>query len=608
MIDTTWSDRRAWRGEADAAAIVRPEPEWRLPVASIALTHWEEHCHECAVPHCYVECPVYRARADRRCRRFDYGCVPDSRFRGPYGYGIDLRFGRWAKLETEFHAVSVSPWVAKITDTLSRGVSAVARALWPLVVWATPIRRTTWVTEHARNWLLRQLSRGARPRADLFVIEVYNLQSFDVPLVVQCATGGAVFHRRSITLRSGVNRVEVATRDLGLHGVDKARVSVFPDNDLNARLIFTWLDFVGSRQQPQQTGPDHVAQSAIPAAKVKCIAWDLDNTVWNGVLIEDGADGVALRQEVLDVIKELDGRGIVHTILSKNTHEQAWEALQKFGVHEYFVFPAINWGSKSRNLIQVASRMNIGLDAFAFVDDSPFERDQIAAHLPMVRVFTEKDVPRLPSMEPMFVPVTEMSRQRRLTYLVEMQREAFRASVGGDDLAFLRSCEICASFFKPRTPEETARCLELVQRSNQLNLCARRYTQQEFESLLASGAMECFGIRCADRFGDYGVVGFVSVRKGAEPLIEDLVISCRVAKRRVEHSLIRWLGERYASEGASTLAATLVHTSRNGVLAEVFKDLPCETSGSTEAQTTYRLSSARLHEIPVVINVEEFLM
>ena len=146
--------------------------------------------------------------------------------------------------------------------------------------------------------------------------------------------------------------------------------------------------------------------------------------------------------------------------------------------------------------------------------------------------------------------------------------------------------------------------MELIQRSNQLNLCARRYTKQDFESLLASSVMECFGIRCADRFGDYGVVGFVSVRKGAEPLIEDLVISCRVAKRRVEHALIRWLGERYAGEGASTLAATLVHTSRNGVLAAVFKDLPFETIGSTEKQTTYRLSSARLHEIPAVVTIE----
>jgi HAD superfamily phosphatase (TIGR01681 family) len=149
-------------------------------------------------------------------------------------------------------------------------------------------------------------------------------------------------------------------------------LAVFPAEDCAPRMIFTWLDLVRLRAHPG-AGSGGEPPPEPPAAKVKCVAWDLDNTLWSGILVEDGPERIRLRPEVLAVIQELDQRGIIHTIVSKNTHEQAWAVLQALGLADYFVFPAINWGSKSANLRQVAKRINIGLDSFAFVDDTPFE-------------------------------------------------------------------------------------------------------------------------------------------------------------------------------------------------------------------------------------------
>lgn len=606
MFETTWADRKRFIPEKDAVGCAAPGEPWQLPVVRIALTHWEEHCHECAVPQCYAECLVYRARADKRCRRFDYGCVPDRRYRGSLGYGIDVRFGRWAKLETEFHRAAGPPSIVRSIDRFSRFSSWIARRLSPLLFFVPPIRRGTWAIEHARNMLLRWVSRWFAGDFTELAIEAYNMETSPVSLIVQCsAPTSGVFHRRSLPLQPGVNRLEVPFHELGIRDQEKVRVAVYPENDRNARVIFTWLDFVALANSPQAAGLVNTAPDARSAGQIKCIAWDLDNTLWDGVLVEDGFDKLRLRPEVIDVIRRLDERGVIHTVVSKNTHEQAWAALQAMKLAEYFVFPAINWGRKSESLAQVAKRINIGLDAIALVDDSAFERSEVESNLPMVRVFSDRDVPKLPTLPALDLPVTEMSKQRRSSYQAEMRREEFRARSGGDNVAFLLDCDIRATIFRPHTAEQITRCHELVQRSNQLNLGTRRYTSEQFESLLADDEIECFGIQCVDRFGDYGIVGFVSIRRGDEPTLVDLVLSCRVAKRRVEHALIKWLGYRYASQGNETLAATLTRSSRNGVLAEVFDDLPFDVVRQDETQIVYRLPLKRLPEILDVVTVVE---
>lgn len=147
---------------------------------------------------------------------------------------------------------------------------------------------------------------------------------------------------------------------------------------------------------------------------VKCVVWDLDNTVWDGVLLEDG--DVKLRPGVVEVIRTLDGRGILHSIASRNDHDAAMAKLEEFGIAEYFLYPQITWDNKSDSIRVIAETINIGIDTLAFVDDQPFERDEVSYAHPQVLCVDALDaerLPDLPRMQPRFV--TEDSRERHGT-------------------------------------------------------------------------------------------------------------------------------------------------------------------------------------------------
>src|SRR5690625_82784 len=109
--------------------------------------------------------------------------------------------------------------------------------------------------------------------------------------------------------------------------------------------------------------------------KVKCVVWDLDNTVWDGVLLE--GEGLVVRPGIREAMETFDKRGILQSIASKNEFEPAWERLEKFGLAEFFLYPQIGWGAKSESIRKIAEELNIGLDTFAFFDDQPFERDEV---------------------------------------------------------------------------------------------------------------------------------------------------------------------------------------------------------------------------------------
>ena len=114
--------------------------------------------------------------------------------------------------------------------------------------------------------------------------------------------------------------------------------------------------------------------------KIKCLVWDLDNTLWDGILLEDG--DVVLREGITDILKELDRRGILLSIASKNNREDALEKLREFGIDEYFIYPQIGWGSKADSISEIAASLNISTDTFAFIDDQPSEREEVKFVLP----------------------------------------------------------------------------------------------------------------------------------------------------------------------------------------------------------------------------------
>jgi len=176
------------------------------------------------------------------------------------------------------------------------------------------------------------------------------------------------------------------------------------------------------------------------------------------------------------------------------------------------------------------------------------------------------------------VPVTSASRQRRLSYLTEVHRDRAREVFAGDYLDFLRSCAIKVRIFKPSTAAETLRCLELIERTNQLNLSGRSYDAEAFDRMLRAPGNLCLAMECEDRFGNYGIVGFASVVEDAgQPMLLDFVMSCRVAQKRVEHSVFDWLARRARERGHRKLLADLRPTSKNKPLMKVFEDMRFST-------------------------------
>ena len=579
------------------------------------LLVWREHCAECAVPQCYAVCPLYVRRRDRKCARFVYGIVRNHCFSGPLAYGADIRFRRWGKLEAHLTGRYLGLRQVILLGYIDRAVTAVAnvaaRALSPI----DPYRRINGALSFCRSLLFNKLGRRGAT-FDGFAIECYSFQQEPCRLIVELRRSGITVFRQGLDLGFGYNCFEQAiTFPGGLSAEDAFDLMVYPDGDKELRLVFTCLDFlvrkpaVAQGEEAQAEGraaSTTIPSVGAPAAKVKCVAWDLDNTLWDGILVEDGESNVRLREEASDLVRWLDERGILQTIVSKNNHDDAMALLKRSGLDEYFLYPAIHWGQKSASLQQIADRLNIHIDTFALIDDSPFERSEVSTALPMVRTFSEHELGRLRTLPEFDVPITEASRRRRESYRTEMERERAREISGSDYLGFLRSCELRLRLFHPSSRDEVRRCLELIQRSNQLNLSSRRYGAEDFDELLAKPHMLCVAMECADRFGEYGIVGFASVDLGGpEPVAKDFVLSCRVAQKHVEHAFYSWLGETMRREGAQRLLIDLVKTTRNRPLVKVFEEMPFTTVSASGDRVLLSLDLLHAVERDGVVHLDD---
>ena len=325
-----------------------------------------------------------------------------------------------------------------------------------------------------------------------------------------------------------------------------------------------------SAENVRQTTGDEVTQDPTPAAAVKCVAWDLDNTLWDGVIGDDGADNVAVDPRALELIAALDERGVLQTIVSKNTHDVAWKKIEELKLDHYFLYPAIHWGPKSESLSAISKQLNINIDTFAVIDDNPFERREIVARFPQVRTYDPAtDLNDLLQRSEFNFSVSAESRNRRAKYQAEAKRKRIQTAWHGEFDAFLATCNMVLHISTP-TQNEIPRCLELIQRSNQFNLSTQRYSESEFLALLDDSSCECFALRVDDDFGSYGIVGFCAFRAERntqtdelEHTLIDFVLSCRVAQKRIEDAFLKWYARHLYARKSVRLFARLRVTDRN---------------------------------------------
>ncbi|GAA3437692.1 HAD-IIIC family phosphatase [Kutzneria kofuensis] len=298
--------------------------------------------------------------------------------------------------------------------------------------------------------------------------------------------------------------------------------------------------------------------------KIKCVVWDLDNTLWDGVLLED--DAVAVRQSVVDHIHRLDAMGVLNSVASKNDHEAAMAKLTELGLAEMFLFPQISWNAKSSSIERIAAKLNLGLDAFAFVDDQEFELAEVGHALPQVTCVDSAvmdEVLRRPEFRPRFV--TDESAQRRGMYQSQLARDEIESDFVGTSEEFLASLGMTFTI-APARREDLQRAEELTVRTNQLNSTGRTYSYDELDELRESPDHLLLVASLTDRFGSYGKIGLALVEKGSPDWrLNMMLMSCRVMSRGVGTVLLGHIMGLARAAGAG-LRADFVETGRNRMM------------------------------------------
>ncbi len=302
---------------------------------------------------------------------------------------------------------------------------------------------------------------------------------------------------------------------------------------------------------------------------IKCVVWDLDNTLWDGILLEDSE--VAVRSDTVAVIKALDSRGILNSIASKNDHESALAKLQQSGLSEYFLYPQINWNSKASSLREIARLLNIGIDTFAFIDDQPFERDEVAFELPEVLCIDANDIhriPAMPEMNPRFI--TEDSAKRRLMYLSDSQRDRAEKDFVGPNEQFLTTLNMVFTINQARE-NDLQRAEELTVRTHQLNTTGYTYSYDELDGLRQSDKHKLFIANLDDIYGPYGKIGLALVECDSTIwTIKLLLMSCRVMSRGVGTIMINYIMDLAKKQGVR-LQAEFVSTNRNRMMLVTYR-------------------------------------
>ncbi len=354
----------------------------------------------------------------------------------------------------------------------------------------------------------------------------------------------------------------------------------------------------------------------------KCLVLDLDNTVWGGVIGDDGLEGIVLGQgsaegeaflSVQRAALEYRSRGIVLAVSSKNDEAVA---LRPFRDHPEMllkedhisIFQA-NWQDKASNIELIAERLNIGIDSLVFLDDNPFERELVRRELPLVAV------PELPADPALYartlswagyfdaVAISEEDRKRAGFYKANAARNA--ALTSSTDLqGYLRSLEMVCTI-KPLDPVGRARVAQLINKSNQFNLTTRRYTESEVAAVEAMVGKFTMQVRLADKFGDNGMISVLIFDKGPEVWINDTwLMSCRVLGRSVEDAALAHVCAAAKAGGARKLVGIYLPTPKNQMAAEHYGRLGfVRVESRSDGATVWELDldAYRAPEFPMTV-------
>ncbi len=298
--------------------------------------------------------------------------------------------------------------------------------------------------------------------------------------------------------------------------------------------------------------------------KIKCVVWDLDQTIWHGILSED--ENVMVNNLAKATIIELDNRGILQSIASKNNAVEAMKKLKQLDLDKYFIYPQINWGPKYKSIENISKLINIGLDTIAFIDDQEFELDEVKFNFPEVMDINSKDLANL-LMKEEFIPrfYTKDSQRRREMYQSDIKRKQDEEKFSGSQYDFLKTLNMEVEIF-PAEIEDLNRVEELTMRTSQLNSTGYIYTYEELCNFINNINYKLLIVNLRDCYGDYGRIGIVLIElRKHEWYIKLFLLSCRVMTRGIGGIVLNYIKELSQKSGVK-LYAEFRETEKNRMM------------------------------------------
>jgi FkbH-like protein len=366
--------------------------------------------------------------------------------------------------------------------------------------------------------------------------------------------------------------------------------------------LYAWYDPALWHRSKQEVSPvpapvwgDLVGRvlAAQQGKSFKALVLDLDNTIWGGVIGDDGLGGIVLGQgsalgegfvAVQEYAKELSRRGVILAVASKNDEANAAEPFEK---HPEMVLRRsdiasfrADWNDKAGNLRAIAQELNIGIDALVLLDDNPFERALVREELPMVAV---PEIPDDPALVPQIladagyfegVAITSEDRERTHQYQSNRARERLMAAATDLD-GYLRALKM-RMIWRPFDSAGLQRTVQLINKTNQFNLTTRRYSEEGVVAVMNDPRAFGLQLRLLDRFGDNGIIAIIIGRlsePGGDLVIDTWLMSCRVLGRQVEPTTLNLIAQEAHRLGASRLIGEYLPTKKNGMVRDHYERL-----------------------------------
>lgn len=356
-------------------------------------------------------------------------------------------------------------------------------------------------------------------------------------------------------------------------------------------------------------------KSQIDGARKKCLILDLDNTLWDGVLGEDGVEGIKIGgnypgnsfQYFQEGIVELGHHGVILAVCSKNNEAdvlEAWKSnpFMKLTERDLSAY-RINWDNKADNIRAIAKELNIGLDSMVFVDDNPTERELIRRELPMVVV---PEFPKRPYglMNLLQTLIDDYFRAYSLTSEDISKTEQYKANARRSAAQhqytnltdFIRSLEIQIDIARADR-FNIPRIAQMTQKTNQFNLTTRRYTEADITASLERGDM-VFCISVRDKFGDNGITGAIILNKdGDKAAVDTLLLSCRILGKGIETAFVKAVLNILHKKGVTSVEAFYIPTAKNGQVSDFYDKIGFDLSSEKNGIKSYSLSMTESFKI-----------